>query len=250
MRKPLIAGNWKMNKTNSEAAEFAFEMTKSFKNYDKRDILIIPSFIALKTVSEIIEGTPILLGAQNFYPEKSGAFTGEVSYTQLLEAGCSYVLVGHSERRQYFKEDNNFLNQKVKVAIEKGLSPILCIGETLEERKNNQTKDVLKKQIQEGLAGLSPELGRFLTIAYEPIWAIGTGLTAQNEDIQTNHAFIRGLIFDLFDGDTAENTRILYGGSVKPSNVSGIMAQRDVDGALVGGASLKTEDFASLVNYE
>ena len=249
MRKPLIAGNWKMNKNAYEANEFAQKLAASYGSYDEAEILIIPSFVELKKVYDAIKKTKIILGAQNFYPEKSGAYTGEVSYSQLLCAGCSYVLVGHSERRSVFCEKAPLLNKKVLVAIEKGLSPILCIGETLEEKEALKTKDILKTQLKEGLKGVSKETGRYLTIAYEPVWAIGTGKVAQNEDIQQIHAFIRSVIFNLFDGDTAEHVRILYGGSVKPDNIKGIMQQRDVDGVLVGGASLDIATFGKLIKF-
>ncbi len=249
MRKPLIAGNWKMNKTDAEAKIFVSDLRQRFQNYSQRDILIFPSFIALKVVSEILLDTAIKTGAQNFYPEKSGAFTGEISYSQLLDLRCSYVLIGHSERRAIFKETHELINKKVLVSIEKGLSPVLCVGETLEQKKALKTRDVLTAQITNALKGLTTEKGRYLTIAYEPIWAIGTGLTAQPEEIQQNHAFIRSMIFDLFDGDAAENIRILYGGSVKPENISGIMQNRDVDGVLVGGASLDMEKFSAIINY-
>ena len=249
MRKPLIAGNWKMFKKAQEAIDFTNALKQQFENYTERDILIIPSFTLLHPVSENIKNSAILLGAQNFYPEKEGAFTGEISYTQLLDLQCRFVLIGHSERRKFFHEKNELINHKVKVAIEKGLSPVLCIGETIEEKEQSKTRDVLTMQVNEALTGLSRELGRFITIAYEPVWAIGTGRVAQNEDIQEAHAFIRGLIFDNFDGDIANSVRILYGGSVKPENISGIMQQRDVDGALVGGASLDINSFSKIIRF-
>jgi triosephosphate isomerase len=249
MRKPLIAGNWKMNKNSCEATEFGKEIAKLYGSYEKTEVLLIPSFTELKSVYDEIKNTAIRLGAQNFYPEKSGAYTGEVSYSQLLAAGCTYVLVGHSERRRLFNESSALLNRKVLVAMEKGLSPILCVGETLEEKESLMTKDIIKTQLKEGLKDVSGETGRYLTIAYEPVWAIGTGKVAQNEDIQQIHAFIRSVIFNLFDGDTAEHIRILYGGSVKPDNIKGIMQQRDVDGVLVGGASLDISTFAKLITF-
>lgn len=249
MRKPLIAGNWKMNKKTQETIDFVKGLKQNFEGYDGCDILVIPPYTALYPASEWLKSTQILLGAQNFYPEREGAFTGEISYTQLLDLQCRYVLIGHSERRQIFQESNEFINCKVKIAIDKGLSPILCIGETLSEREEGKTREVLTMQVNEGLKGVATELGRFMTIAYEPVWAIGTGRVAQNEDIQETHAFIRGLIFDNFDGDIANHVRILYGGSVKPENIYGIMQQRDVDGVLVGGASLNLESFSQIIRF-
>ncbi len=249
MRKPLIAGNWKMNKTIVQAADFAEKLKAKFSEYRQREILLFPGYTLLKHVSDILADTFIKVGAQNFYPERQGAFTGEISYTQLLELCLSHVLIGHSERRTIFNESGEMINKKVCTAIEKGLSPVLCVGETIEQKKALKTRDVLQTQIKEALKGLSVETGRFLTIAYEPVWAIGTGLVAQNEEIQQGHAFIRSLIFDLFDGDTAENVRILYGGSVKPENISSIMQNRDVDGVLVGGAALDIEKFSQIISY-
>jgi triosephosphate isomerase len=250
MRKPLIAANWKMNKTCSEALIFAQKLVSEFALYDKRDILIFPSYTALRCINNVLNNTLIKIGAQNFYPEKSGSFTGEISYLQLIDLECRYVLIGHSERRHIFNEGHEFINKKVRTAIDKGIAPILCVGETLDEMEAGKTRDILSMQINEALKGLNNTLGRYLTIAYEPVWAIGTGRVAQNEIIQENHAFIRGLIFDNFDGDTAENLRILYGGSVKPDNINEIMSQRDVDGVLVGGASLDYDSFKKLILFE
>lgn len=250
MRKPLIAANWKMNKTCFEAIDFAEKLRADFKDYDDCEILILPSFTSLACVNKILIDSNIKIGAQNFYPEKEGAYTGEISYLQLLELGCRYVLVGHSERRQYFQETNEIINKKIKFAISKGINPILCIGESIEEMEANKTREILSMQLNEAFKGINSFIARYLVIAYEPVWAIGTGRVAQNEIIEQNHAYIRSIIFDNFDGDIAENIRIIYGGSVKPENIRSIMDQRDVDGVLVGGASLDYESFKKIILYK
>jgi triosephosphate isomerase (TIM) len=250
MRKPLIAGNWKLNKTIREAQQLSSQLVENLSNVEDREIVIAPVFTALSTVAETIKASPIQLAAQNCYPATSGAFTGEVSPTFLQDAGCRYVIIGHSERRQLLQETDSFINQKLHSAIEIGLKPILCIGETLQEREDGQMLKVLGQQIKGGLADLTTEQMATIVIAYEPIWAIGTGKTASTEQAQEAHAFIRGLLQELFNATTAEQTRILYGGSVKPDNVDNLMAQKDIDGALVGGASLKAEDFIRIVRFE
>ncbi len=250
MRKPLIAGNWKLNKTIFESRQLSTQLVESLKTIEDREIIIAPVFTALSTVAEIVKSSPIQLAAQNCYPATSGAFTGEVSPTFLQDAGCQYVIIGHSERRQLLQETNSFINQKLLSVIETGLKPILCIGETLQEREDDQMMEVLSQQIREGLASLTTDQMATVVIAYEPIWAIGTGKTASTEQAQEAHAFIRNLLQDLFTSATAEQTRILYGGSVKPDNVDDLMAQKDIDGALVGGASLKAEDFMRIVRFE
>jgi len=250
MRKPMIAGNWKLNKTIPEACELSSSLAKCLANFEEVDIVIAPVFTALTSVAETIKNTPIKLAGQNCYPEETGAFTGEVSPLMLKDAGCEYVIIGHSERRQLLDESDTFINQKMIKTLEAGLKPILCIGETLQERETDQMLEVLTEQIKGGLANLSAKHMAEVVIAYEPVWAIGTGKTATDEQAQEAHSFIRGLLQGLFTKEVALATRILYGGSVKPGNVDGLMAQDDIDGALVGGASLKAEDFIRLVRFE
>jgi triosephosphate isomerase len=250
MRKPMIAGNWKLHKTLDESSQLAAELVQQLSTIDDRDVVIAPVFTSLASVSLIIAKSPIQLAAQNCYPAETGAFTGEVSPALLKDTGCQYIISGHSERRQLLNETNQFINQKVSATVAAGLGAILCIGETLQERETHQMLEVLTGQIKEGLAGITPEQMAGVVIAYEPVWAIGTGVTASNEQAQEAHAFIRGLLQGLYDQDVATATRILYGGSVKPNNVDGLMAQSDIDGALVGGASLKAEDFIRIVRFE
>ncbi len=250
MRKPFIAGNWKLNKTISEARELAAQLVTGLADIDDREIVIAPIFTALSSVAKTIENSPIQLAGQNCYPEESGAFTGEISPLFLRDAGCQYVIIGHSERRQLLGETDQFIQQKIAKSLEAGLKPILCIGETLEEREKGQMFDVLTRQIKGGLDKLMADQMVSLVIAYEPVWAIGTGKTASTDQAQEAHAFIRQLLEELFDVDIAEATRILYGGSVKPGNVDDLMAEKDIDGALVGGASLKAEDFIRIVQFK
>ncbi|MDA3903641.1 MAG: triose-phosphate isomerase [Desulfuromusa sp.] len=250
MRKPIIAGNWKLNKTIAEARELAAQLTENLKGIEDREVIIAPVYTALSAVAEVLENSPIQLAAQNCYPEISGAFTGEISPQFLQDAGCQYVIIGHSERRHLMAETDHFINQKMIKVLETGLKPILCIGETLQERENNQMLEILSKQIKGGLANFTTEQMSTVVIAYEPVWAIGTGKTASTEQAQDAHFFIRGLVQELFNPEVAEQTRILYGGSVKPDNVDSLMAQQDIDGALVGGASLKAEDFIRIVQFE
>lgn len=249
MRRPLIAGNWKLHKTRAEAAELVSGLKQAVAGVDTCDILIAPPFTALATVEPLLAGSTIRLGAQNCFPEATGAFTGEVSPQLLRDAGCSAVIVGHSERRQLFGEDDALINRKVKAVVGVDMTAILCVGETLEERDNGDVYDVLTRQIRGGLAGLDAQTMARVVIAYEPVWAIGTGKTASNDEAQEAHAFLRGILSGLFGLETADQTRILYGGSVKPDNIDGLMAEGDIDGALVGGASLKAEDFARIVRF-
>ncbi len=242
MRKPFIAGNWKMNHTVKGAVSFFKEFIPLVKDSDK-DILLCPNYTCLSESAKLVEGTNVKLGAQNMCFEKSGAFTGETSALMLKEVGCEYVILGHSERRHIFHEPDEIINKKVKAALKNKLKPILCIGETLEQREQEKTFDVITKQLNVGLFEID-DLSE-VTVAYEPVWAIGTGKTATPEQAQEVHAFIRKKL-----GKHGETTRILYGGSVKPGNVKELMAQPDIDGALVGGASLKAGDFAKIVNYE
>lgn len=250
MRKPLIAGNWKLNKTLAAAKELAAGLADQCRQIDDREIVIAPVYTALAAVAEIIKGTPVRLAAQNCYPQESGAFTGEVSPLFLKDCGCDFVIIGHSERRQLLGETDAFINQKVLKAVETGLKPILCIGETLQEREDDRMLEVLTQQVRGGLAKLTKEAMAEVVVAYEPVWAIGTGKTATDDQAQDAHSFIRGLLQGLFDPEVAAQTRILYGGSVKPGNVDGLMAQDDIDGALVGGASLNIDDFVRIVKFE
>jgi triosephosphate isomerase len=250
MRRPLIAGNWKLHKTVAEALDLVEALKKELTDVEDRDIVVAPVFTALAKAGEALTGSNIFLAAQNCYPENTGAFTGEVSPLLLQDVGCRYIIVGHSERRQIFGEADDFINRKVKAVIAQGLKVILCIGETLEERESGQTLQVLQRQVSEGLKDLTASDMAQVVIAYEPVWAIGTGKTASNEQAQEAHNFLRGLLGETFGKETAEATRILYGGSVKPGNVDGLMAQPDIDGALVGGASLKAADFVRIVRFQ
>jgi len=250
MRTPMIAGNWKLHKTCREAVELVEALKPAVADTNDVEIVVAPVFTALTSVATSIENSNISLAAQNCYPQESGAFTGEVSPSLLKDAGCSYVIIGHSERRQICGESDEFINQKAHALAATGLGTIFCIGETLEEREADQMYDVLRRQVRLGLKGLHTTAMASVVVAYEPVWAIGTGKTATNEQAQEVHAFLRALLKELYDEQVAAATRILYGGSVKPDNVDGLMAQPDVDGALVGGASLKAEDFARIVNFE
>lgn len=247
MRKPIIAGNWKMNKTIAEAVEFVNEVKDKVQN-DKVEAVICAPFLALKDLKDATKGTNIKIGAQNMHFEENGAFTGEVAPVMLKEIGVDYVVIGHSERREYFNETDETVNKKVLKALEHGIDPILCCGETLEQRENNETKDVCKVQIEKALENVSKEDIDKVVIAYEPIWAIGTGKTATAEDANDVIAYIREVVANLY-GELANNVRIQYGGSVKPANVTEIMNQSDIDGALVGGASLLPNDYVELVNF-
>lgn len=249
MRTPIMAGNWKMNKTNSEAVKLVKELKQIVKDVNYTEIIVCPAFTALSDVAKELKGSSIKLGAQNLYSEDSGAFTGETSPLMLKEI-CSHVIIGHSERRQYFNETNEDVNKKIKKALEHGLVPIVCVGETLEQRETNKTKGIIDEQISQGLEGLSESQMSKLVIAYEPVWAIGTGKTATPKQAEEVHKFIRSLIEENFSKQIAEKTKILYGGSVKPDNIKELMKEKDIDGALVGGASLKAEDFSKIVKFK
>jgi len=250
MRKPMIAGNWKLHKTISEATSLVSELIPAVASNQNVEIVVAPVYTALSKVAETLADSNIKLAAQNCYPEPQGAFTGEVSPLLLKDAGCEYVIIGHSERRQLFAETDKSVNSKALALAESGLGTIFCIGETLEERESGKMFDVLRQQVTAGLKDLTAKQMQTVVVAYEPVWAIGTGKVATDEQAQEVHAFIRGLLAELYDAQTAAATRILYGGSVKPGNVDGLMTQPDVDGALVGGASLKAEDFARIANFE
>ena len=247
MRKPIIAGNWKMHKTIAEALDFV-NAVKDRVNNDNVEAVICAPFTLLKDLKEATKGTNIKIGAQNMHFEEKGAFTGEISPLMLKELDMDYVVIGHSERRQYFNETDETVNKKVLKALEVGIDPILCVGETLEEREAGNTKDVCKVQVEKALENVSKEDLAKVVIAYEPVWAIGTGKTATSEDANDVIAYIREVVANLY-GELANEVRIQYGGSVKPSNVAEIMNQSDIDGALVGVASLEANDYVDLVNF-
>ena len=248
MRKPIIAGNWKMHKTINEAKSFVEEIKGSIKETDVEAVICAP-YTILKDLKEVTKGTNIKVGAQNMHFEENGAFTGEISPLMLKELEIDYVIIGHSERRQYFNETDETVNKKVKKALEHSIIPIMCVGESLEEREAGDTKSIVKSQVEKGLQGINHEDIKKIVVAYEPIWAIGTGKTASSEDANEVIAYIREVIKNVSSEDISEEIRIQYGGSVKPSNVEEIMNQSDIDGALVGGASLEPKDFIELVNF-
>jgi triosephosphate isomerase len=248
MRIPFIAGNWKMFKTRAEAVAFAEEFKKLYQGTDIRAAICAP-FTDLETLVKEFEGTGIGVGAQNVHFEEEGAFTGEVSVRMLEDIGASYCIVGHSERRQYFAETNETVNLKLKKLLAGSIRPIMCCGESLEQRDSGVLFDFVKEQLEEGLAGISAEDMKRVVIAYEPIWAIGTGRTASPEQAEEMCAFIRQTLIDLYDESTADEVIIQYGGSVKPANATEIMNQDEIDGALVGGASLKAEDFMKIIDF-
>jgi triosephosphate isomerase len=249
-RRPFIAGNWKMFKTIREAVETAGALVGHVSDAAGVDIMIAPNFTALAPVREVLQGSAVMLGGQNLHWAPEGAFTGETSAGMLQDAGCRYVIVGHSERRQYFGETDETVNKKIRAALECGLAPILCVGETEKEREAKKTFSVLDKQIQNGLKDLrSADVGP-LVIAYEPVWAIGTGKTASREQAQEVHRFLRSLMESIFGNDLASAIRIQYGGSVKPNNIKSLMEMPDVDGALVGGASLDAATFSQILHFQ
>lgn len=246
MRKPLIAGNWKMNKTVSESEEFV-KSIKDIKCGDVEGLICVP-FTSLTEVKKLLEGSELKLGAQNMHFEESGAYTGEVSPLMLKDIGVDYVIIGHSERREYFNETDETVNKKVRKALEVGIDPIMCVGETLEEREAGKEEEKIKRQIEEGLKDLDKDKLEKVVVAYEPIWAIGTGKTATSDQANDIISYIRKVINSMY-GDVSEKIRIQYGGSVKPGNIKELMSKSDIDGALVGGASLKKDDFEALINY-
>ena len=249
-RKPIIAGNWKMNKTASEARDLATAIIPLVKDVKNRDVVLAPPFTSLQAVAESIKKTDIALAGQNLYWEDKGAYTGEISAEMLLELGCKYVIIGHSERRQYFGETDETVNKRLRQALNKGLLPIVCVGETLGERESGKANQVIEGQLKGALKDVATDEMERVVVAYEPVWAIGTGKTATPEQAQEIHQFIRANIKALYDDATAAALRIQYGGSVTPDNVSTLMAMPDIDGALVGGASLKPESFAALVKFK
>jgi triosephosphate isomerase len=250
MRKPVIAGNWKLYKTKDEALALIEGLAPLVAGVSSVEIIVAPVFTVLPTLLGAVAGTSIALAAQDVFWEEEGAFTGEVSPRMLLDAGASHVIIGHSERREYFGETDATVNKKLRAALKGALVPIMCIGETLAAREAGDTFKVLERQLKMGLEGMTASQFAPVIVAYEPVWAIGTGKTASDEQAQEAHAFIRGVIAQLFDKGVADKTRILYGGSVKPENVKGLMSCPDIDGALVGGASLKADSFASIVRFQ
>ncbi|MBC7900002.1 MAG: triose-phosphate isomerase [Saprospiraceae bacterium] len=251
MRKPVIAGNWKMYKLLGEAVDTALALKPLVANANHCEIVIAPVFTALKTVADRLEGSNIKVAAQNCSTEVSfGAHTGEISAEMLKDSGCSQVIIGHSERRQFYRETHGSVNRKTKAALAAGLTAIVCVGEMLAEREAGSAENVVKGQLVSGLDGLTVADMESIIIAYEPVWAIGTGKTATPEQAQEMHGHIRRTLAETHGKEVADNTRILYGGSVKPDNIAVLMSQEDVDGALVGGASLEAESFARIVNYK
>jgi triosephosphate isomerase (TIM) len=250
MRRPIIVGNWKMHKTIPEAVALVKDLSASVAQVQDVDIGVAPPFTALRAVAEALGGSRIFTAAQNMHWEPQGAFTGEISAAMLTDVGCRRVIIGHSERRQYFAESDATVNRKLKAALNAQLDPILCIGETLAQQEGNATFGVLEQQIHQGLAEISAEVVQRLVVAYEPIWAIGTGKTATPDQAQEVHAFIRGLLAALYGKALADEVRIQYGGSVNAGNIDALMAQPDVDGALVGGASLEASSFVQIVSFQ
>ena len=249
MRKPFVAGNWKMNMNGQTSVELAKSIASGSMETASQSVTVAvcPPFVYLQAVSKALSSSNIAVGAQDIYFEPAGAFTGEISASMLKDVGCSYCICGHSERRHVLGESDELINRKVTAAIAGGLLPILCVGELIEERQASKTNEVVTRQVKEGLASLSAEKLQAVTIAYEPVWAIGTGLTAMPEQAQEVHYFIRKLLAQMYDDKSAEEIRILYGGSVKPGNAADLMNQKDIDGSLVGGASLKADDFLAII---
>lgn len=247
MKKPFIAGNWKMFITSREAANLVQTIKAGVARANDAHIVVCPPFTSLAAVGPLLEDSPLELGAQNMHPETEGAFTGEISPVMLKDLNCRYVILGHSERRQYFKETDDFINEKVKTALKYSLVPILCVGETLDERNAKQQFEVVKKQFDESLKDITKEEMSKIVLAYEPVWAIGTGKTATPEIAEQMQSYIRRLLKEKYSDETANRVPILYGGSVKPDNIGELMKKPNIDGALVGGASLKAESFVQIV---
>jgi triosephosphate isomerase len=249
MRKPFVAGNWKMNTDSRSSVELAKGVVDGSIELAGRDVdvAVCPPFVYLQAVARAVSSSSVAVGAQDVYYQDKGAFTGEISASMLKDTGCAYALCGHSERRHVIGETDELINRKVTAAIVGGLLPILCVGELQSEREAGQTEEVVTRHIRKGLAGLSAEKVWAVTVAYEPVWAIGTGLTATPQQAQEVHEFIRGLLAEIYDGQLAEGIRILYGGSVKADNAADLMGRADIDGVLVGGASLKVDDFVAII---
>jgi triosephosphate isomerase len=249
MRKTIIAGNWKMYKTITQAIELANGLKREFFDLDSQiiDIVLCPPFTALSEVYEVVADSSIRLGAQDVYWQQEGAFTGEISPSMLVDLGCKFVIIGHSERRQYFGETNESVNKKLKAALKNNLTPVVCVGETLSERERGETFKVLEDHVQDGLKDIGADDTLKIVIAYEPVWAIGTGKTATSQQAEEAQKYIRDLLTKLYNSDISQDVRIQYGGSVKPENIVDLLSQPDVDGALVGGASLEVRTFAEIV---
>ncbi len=248
-KKPFIAGNWKMHKTSTETVETLEKLKELVSNIDDRTIVVAPPFTSLSDANRVLKGSNIFLGAQNMFYEDSGAYTGEISADMLLDVGCKFVILGHSERRHIFGEGDDLINRKVIKALQKGLTPILCVGEVLEEREKGLVEEVVKNQLDSGLKSLTKEDILNIIVAYEPVWAIGTGKTATPEDANSVHRFIKQFFNEHF-GISEEELIVLYGGSVKPKNIANLMAEHFIDGVLVGGASLSHEDFSKIVKFD
>ncbi|MFQ5946419.1 MAG: triose-phosphate isomerase [Anaerolineae bacterium] len=248
-RLPLVAGNWKMHMTIGEAVSLVEVLRANLDDLEGREVLVCPPFTALLPVGAVLEGSPIGLGAQNLYPEGQGPHTGEISPAMLVDIGCRYVILGHSERRHGLGEDDDFINRKVRATLEHGVRPLLCVGETLDEREADQAVRVVSRQLRKGLTGLTTSALEELVVAYEPVWAIGTGRTATTEQAREMHRAVRDVLRSLFADQAADQVRILYGGSVTPENVDALMAQPDVDGCLVGGASLDAGSFSRIARF-
>jgi len=246
-RKVFIAGNWKMNTTLKEAVELAKGVVSAIGNNNVIDVALCVPYISLSAVAEVVKNTPVLLGAQDVHWEKSGAYTGKISCEMLKSVGVTCVIIGHSEQRSYFHETDETVNKKIKAALEAGIIPILCVGETLEERKSGRMESVVTTQINGAFAGISKQDALKFIIAYEPVWAIGTGETATPHQANEAHIFIRKLILNSYDKETAQGLRIIYGGSMKPDNAKDLLDQSDVDGGLIGGASLKADSFIKII---
>jgi triosephosphate isomerase len=247
MRKKFIAGNWKMNLTPSASAKLAEEIREAASGQHHADVVVCPPFTSLDRVSRIVTGSNIRLGAQDMHWEDQGAFTGKISWDMLKDIGVEFVILGHSEQRTYFNETNQTVNKKSRKALDTGLIPIVCVGETLDEREKNRTNDVVRAHVLGAFEGISRDQARSCVIAYEPVWAIGTGRNATPEQAQDVHAFIRGLLKEMYDGMLATEIRILYGGSMKADNAAGLLAKPDIDGGLIGGASLKSDSFTGII---
>jgi triosephosphate isomerase (TIM) len=249
MRKKIMAGNWKMYKTIQESASTISSLKPLVSDVTDKEIVIFPVFTSLKAACDAAKGSNIKIGAQDLFWEEKGAFTGEISAPMIKDTGCTYVLIGHSERRQYFHETNETVGKKTHAALKHGLTPIVCIGEKLEERESGKTFSVCEKQIREGLSTLSKEEAAKIVLAYEPVWAIGTGKVATPAQAEEVHIYIRKTVANMFGPEVAEGMRILYGGSVKPENAAELMSQKNIDGALVGGASLEADSFTKIIKF-
>jgi triosephosphate isomerase (TIM) len=248
MRRPLIAGNWKMNTTHAAAVELARGVAHGSADYPQLDLIVCPPFVYLEAVRKALGDAPVALGAQNMYHQSHGAFTGEISAAMLVDIGCQYVILGHSERRQFFKETDAEVNQKLLAALAAGLTPIVCVGELLADREAGRTHDVIRRQFDGSLAGISADQITRLVIAYEPVWAIGTGRVATPDQAQDVHRDLRKMLVERYNAELAAEVRIQYGGSVKPDNAAALLSEPDIDGALVGGACLKVADFLGIAS--